>query len=202
MNNVAEFDLVSYRKDLREILIKKRMHMSLNEHIHANEIISANLYKLLNILDINVLAFYWPHKCEFNGLHIMNELHRLREIKICLPFVEARAKPLKFLEWSPTTEMSFGKLQIPYPKNTSELSPDTLIIPMVGFDLSGHRLGYGGGYYDKTLCNTPHALKIGVAFELSRISNIFPQWHDIPMDFIVTEKGIFQVTKQKLEYIS
>lgn len=202
MNNVAEFDLVSYRKDLREILIKKRMHMSLNEHISANEIISINLYKLLDILDINMLAFYWPHKCEFNGLHIMNALHRLRGIKICLPFVEARERPLKFLEWSPTTEMSFGKLQIPYPKNTSELSPDTLIIPMVGFDLSGHRLGYGGGYYDKTLSNIPQALKVGVAFELSRISNIFPQWHDIPMDFIVTEKGVFQVTKQKLEYIS
>jgi 5-formyltetrahydrofolate cyclo-ligase len=201
MNNVNEFDLVSYRKHLREVLIKKRMHMSLNEHIHANEIISINLSKLLDILDINVLAFYWPHKCEFNGLHMMDTLHKFRNIKICLPFVETRERPLKFLEWTPTTEMAFGKLEIPYPVNTSELSPDTLIIPMVGFDLSGHRLGYGGGYYDKTLSNIPQALKIGVAFELSRISNIFPQWHDISMDFIVTEKDIFQVTKQKLERV-
>jgi hypothetical protein len=69
----------------------------------------------------------------------------------------------------------------------------------VGFGSQGYRLGYGGGYFDRTLAEmTPQPLKIGVAFEVSRMPTIHPQPHDVPMDFIVTERGIHHVTKTGL----
>jgi 5,10-methenyltetrahydrofolate synthetase len=77
---------------------------------------------------------------------------------------------------------------------TQAVTPGALLIPPIGFDAQGYRLGYGGGYFDRTLASLdPQPLKIGVAFELSRIETIRPQPHDIPMDFIVTEAGIHRV---------
>jgi hypothetical protein len=80
--------------------------------------------------------------------------------------------------------------------------PQALLIPPVGFDSQGYRLGYGGGYFDRTLAAMiPQPLKIGLAFELSRIPTIHPQPHDVPMDFIVTEVGIHCVNERGLERI-
>jgi len=81
--------------------------------------------------------------------------------------------------------------------------PDALLIPMVGFDARGYRLGHGGGYFDRTLAAlAPPPLKIGIAFELSRMATIRPQDHDIPMDFVVTEAGIHAVTSAGLELVT
>jgi 5-formyltetrahydrofolate cyclo-ligase len=67
--------------------------------------------------------------------------------------------------------------------------PDALLIPLIGFDAAGFRLGYGGGYYDRTLAVLGAALKIGVGHELGRLATIHPQPHDVPMDIVVTERG-------------
>ena len=86
-----------------------------------------------------------------------------------------------------------GVLNLPVPQGTEILVPDALLIPPVGFDEGGYRLGYGGGYFDRTLAAMhPQPKKIAVAFEMSRISTIRPQPHDIGMDFVVTELGVYQ----------
>jgi 5,10-methenyltetrahydrofolate synthetase len=85
------------------------------------------------------------------------------------------------------------------PEGTEVLAPQALLIPPLGFDARGYRLGYGGGYLDRTLAALPEQpLKIGVAFELSRMATIRPQGHDIAMDFIVTELGLYRVTPHGL----
>ena len=67
-----------------------------------------------------------------------------------------------------------------------------MLIPLVGFDAAGYRLGYGGGYFDRTLAAMlPRPLAVGIGFELARLSDIRPQAHDMPMDLIVTEAGVF-----------
>ena len=87
--------------------------------------------------------------------------------------------------------MQTGIWNIPIPKQRQPLQPTVLLIPLVGFDTKGYRLGYGGGYYDRTLEQlTPIPLKIGIGFEMARIPTIHPQAHDIPMDLIVTEAGV------------
>ena len=98
--------------------------------------------------------------------------------------------------------MKPGALGIPVPEGTRVLVPDALLIPPVGFGEKGGRLGYGGGYFDRTLASlSPQPLKIGVAFEVSRMPTIFPQPHDVLMDFIITEAGIHAVGLDGLRVI-
>jgi 5-formyltetrahydrofolate cyclo-ligase len=88
---------------------------------------------------------------------------------------------------------------LPIPQGTPALRPRALLVPPVGFDAQGYRLGYGGGYFDITLAALePQPLKIAVAFELSRIDTIYPQPHDIPMDFVVTEERVHRVEGGRL----
>ena len=78
----------------------------------------------------------------------------------------------------------------PVPR-TPTVVPDAVLMPPVGFDGAGYRLGYGGGYFDRTLASlSPRPLAIGVARELSRMETIRPQSWDVPMDFVITEEGI------------
>jgi 5-formyltetrahydrofolate cyclo-ligase len=77
------------------------------------------------------------------------------------------------------------------PAERQVVSPTALLVPLVGFDEQGYRLGYGGGYYDRTLAaSKPRPLAIGLGYEFGRLATIHPQPHDAPMDAIVTEAGV------------
>jgi 5-formyltetrahydrofolate cyclo-ligase len=108
-----------------------------------------------------------------------------------LPAVLAPRTALEFRRWQPGDETQPGVYKIPVPKQRHVVVPDVLLVPLVGFDPAGYRLGYGGGYYDRTLAALPaKPLVIGIGFELSRLETIYPQPHDIPMSVIVTEHGV------------
>jgi 5-formyltetrahydrofolate cyclo-ligase len=99
--------------------------------------------------------------------------------------------------------MGKGPLGIAYPTQTEQLDPDVLLIPLVGFGRAGDRLGYGGGYFDRTLAGyARRPLCIGVGFELARIESTFPQAHDILMDAIVTEVSMRWVDSGNLVEVS
>src|SRR6185437_11670437 len=92
--------------------------------------------------------------------------------------------------WQPGARMLVGIYDVPYPAEGETLQPDTMLIPMVGFDAALYRLGYGGGYYDRTVAALPERPRmVGVTFELSRIESIRPLSHDIRMDYVVTESA-------------
>jgi 5,10-methenyltetrahydrofolate synthetase len=96
-----------------------------------------------------------------------------------------------FRRWTPDTEMALDRHGIPIPATGEELRPDVVLLPLVAFDPQGFRLGYGGGYFDRTLAAmVPRPLAIGVGFELGRVADIRPQAHDIPLDATLTEAGI------------
>jgi 5-formyltetrahydrofolate cyclo-ligase len=138
------------------------------------------------------LGFYWPFKGEFDPRPLARTLHRWG-VRLALPVVIARAQPLIFREWSPGAPMTPGVWNLPVPTQGEPVSPTVLLTPLVGFDGCGYRLGYGGGYYDRTLAAaTPRPMAIGVGFEASRLETIHPQPHDIPMDMIVTEQEILR----------
>jgi 5-formyltetrahydrofolate cyclo-ligase len=87
--------------------------------------------------------------------------------------------------------MEKGVLDIPHPAEGSPVIPTALLIPLVGFDDAGFRLGYGAAYYDMTLAALPvQPLAIGVGFEFSLLATIHPQPHDRPLDAIITEAGL------------
>ena len=86
--------------------------------------------------------------------------------------------------------------------DSEQVTPDAVLVPLVGFDSGGYRLGYGGGFFDRTLASMEkHPVTIGVGFELCRLESIFPQPHDIPMDFVVTEAGIHLVRGGRLDLV-
>jgi 5-formyltetrahydrofolate cyclo-ligase len=87
--------------------------------------------------------------------------------------------------------MARGVWNIPIPAERQVVPPGALLVPLVGFDSRGYRLGYGGGFYDRTLAAlSPKPLAIGVGYEFGRLATIHPQPHDIPMDALVTEAGV------------
>jgi len=105
--------------------------------------------------------------------------------------VVEKKQPLAFWAWRPGAALARGVWDIPIPAARDVVQPTALLVPLVGFDAEGYRLGHGGGYYDRTLAAmNPKPLAIGVGFEFGRLETIWPQPHDIPMDAIVTEAGV------------
>jgi 5-formyltetrahydrofolate cyclo-ligase len=154
--------------------------------------ITASLLSLLVPFTGRILGFYWPHRGEYDPLHIANAVIAAGG-KCALPVVVERHAPLEFREWHPAAEMMPGELSygIPHPAGGEPVVPDVMLIPLVGFDAKGYRLGYGGGYFDRTLTVlAPRPRTIGVGYELGRLATIEPQPHDIPLDIIVSEAGI------------
>jgi 5-formyltetrahydrofolate cyclo-ligase len=111
--------------------------------------------------------------------------------------VIASGQPLIFRLWKPGDVLAKGVYDIPYPASGDGVVPDVALVPMNGFDAGGYRLGYGGGFFDRTLAalrtgGATRPVAIGVTYELARMATIHPQAHDIPMDYVVTEHGVYQ----------
>jgi len=110
-----------------------------------------------------------------------------------LPVVLARATPLEFREWWAGAPMATGVYDIPYPVDTPVHVPDVVLAPVNGFDAHGYRLGYGGGYFDRTLASyAQRPLCTGLGFETARTATLCPRGHDMPPASMVTEAGIHQ----------
>jgi 5,10-methenyltetrahydrofolate synthetase len=109
--------------------------------------------------------------------------------RIALPVVIEKGKPLEFRLWSPGEPLERGVWNILVPLRRNVVSPDVVIAPVVGYDAENYRLGYGGGFFDRTLAAAPKKpFVIGVGYGASRIRTIYPQPHDIKMDVIVTDE--------------
>jgi len=167
-----------------------------------NDAITQHLCQGFPMLGRMVIGFYWPFKAEFDPRFA---IHHWRQTgaRAALPEVVEKKAPLAFREWWPGVSTEPGVFDLPVPQETDTLIPEAVLIPPVGFDEQGYRLGYGGGYFDRTLAAMhPQPLKIAVAFELSRIRTIHPQGHDIPMDFVVTQNGVHRITPGGLELVT
>jgi len=194
-------EIRQWRKAQRAELLARRVAVTADQRREWNEIIERLLLEAFPVLRQSMVGFYWPFQGEFDPRFA---IRRLREqgARAALPVVVQKSTPLQFREWWPGAPMTKGVFDLPIPDGTEVVRPQALFIPPIGFDARGYRLGYGGGYFDRTLAAAvPQPLKIGVAFELSRIPTIQPQPHDVPMDFIVTEAGIHHAGKDGLELV-
>lgn len=147
------------------------------------------------------LAFCWPIKGEYDARHLARTL-RERGALTALPVVVAPKTPLIFREWHPGVRLAKGVLDIPYPADSSEVNPEAVLLPMNGWDAKGYRLGYGGGFFDRTLAAlAKKPLAIGVSYEGARLETIHPQDWDIPMDYVVTERGVYRRDPEGLVFL-
>ncbi len=136
------------------------------------------------------ISFYWPFRGEPDLRPMMRALDG-EGFTLALPVVVEPKTPLAFRRWRPDSKMELGVWNIPIPAAKEEVVPRLLLAPVVGFTPDFYRLGYGGGYFDRTLAKlgAGHAA-IGIGFEMGRLETIHPQPHDIKMRQVVTEKGI------------
>nr|WP_281352139.1 5-formyltetrahydrofolate cyclo-ligase [Paracoccus aestuariivivens] len=153
-----------------------------------NEALTRNLMQVLAPHRGKVLAGYWPMRDEADPRTAMREYSGA----VCLPVVTGPARPLVFRLFDGRLDRGGFGTSHP-PADAPEIEPDVLIVPLAGFDRAGHRLGYGGGYYDRTL----HRLRagktvtaIGFAFAVQEIPAIPFESTDERLDFIVTDREI------------
>jgi 5-formyltetrahydrofolate cyclo-ligase len=149
--------------------------------------IEATLRALLLERPIMTLGVYWPLQAEFDPRHLIGWVIA-QGVAVALPAVVDKKRPLEYRAWRPGEALVDGVWNIPIPEVRDIVVPQAVLAPLVGFDRQCYRLGYGGGYFDRTLAAlSPRPLAIGVGYEISQIETIFPQSFDIAMDVIVTE---------------
>lgn len=194
-------DLKLWRKSQRERLVSARMAVPPAD-IEAWRIrMDAYLERSFPGLAKSRLALCWPIKNEYDARYIARTL-RERGALTALPVVVAAKQPLAFREWHPGVALATGPLDIPYPKDSPEVIPDAVLLPMNGWDLKGYRLGYGGGFFDRTLASLEKKpVVIGVTYELARLETIHPQAWDIAMDYVVTERGVYRRDPEGLAFL-
>jgi len=185
------------RRALRQRLLARRLALPAAEWARLSAVLCTNLREAFPQLGGQRVGFCWPVKNE-------PDLRPLLEAWLAagqagfgalLPVVMAANAPLAFRAWTPQTPLLADRYGIPSPAAGDLLAPEALLLPVNAFDAGGYRIGYGGGYFDRTLAafraqGLP-LLAIGVGFELARVDSIAPEPHDIPLDAMVTEAGVF-----------
>ena len=193
--------LKAWRKSERERLIAARLELAQNQVDAWRERIDGFIERSFPGLARSRLAFCWPIKNEYDARHIARTL-RARGALTALPVVVAPRQPLVFREWHPGVTLAKGVLDIPYPVDSALVEPDAALLPMNGWDAMGYRLGYGGGFFDRTLASlAQRPVTIGISYELARLETIQPQPWDIPMDYVVTERGVYRRDPQGLAFL-
>ena len=184
------------KTELRKRLIEERLNLP--DRLQRSELLQRALRIWLVGRADTVIGAYWPIKGEFDPLPA---LYRWQEDgalgdsaastrKIGLPVVDKIHKTLTFYAWYPGCPMEEDAYNIPKPKDTEVVVPTLLFVPCVGFGPGGYRLGYGGGFYDRTLATlTPKPTTVGLAYSHAWAAEFVPEAHDVPLAAILTEMG-------------
>jgi len=182
-------DIGRWRKAERARLIDSRMSLPAESRQRLSERIAVRLRDAIGDVSGQVVSAYWPFRGE-PDLRVLMEILVADGARTALPVVVTPKRPLVFREWKSGDPLEKGIWNIPVPSEGTDVRPDIVIAPVVGFDSGRYRLGYGGGFYDRTIAALPDRPRLlGVGFAIARVPTIFPQAHDIPMDVIVTEDG-------------
>ncbi|MCF3592696.1 5-formyltetrahydrofolate cyclo-ligase [Rhodobacteraceae bacterium LMO-12] len=188
-------DVARWRRGERTRLRAARQALSVDARAAVGQAIIDHLRDLLqtrfNGAKGQIFSAYWPIKGEPDLRPLMHELHAAG-VTIALPIVETKAAPLVFRRWTPDTKMVRGDWNIPVPPPEADaLVPDITLAPLMGWDDLGYRLGYGGGYFDRTLAAlSPRPATIGIGLQTAQLATIYPQPHDIALDIILTDAGV------------
>jgi 5-formyltetrahydrofolate cyclo-ligase len=181
-------ELKAWRRSQRERLIALRQALPAAERRDWGNRIEAELRALLAERP-GILGVYWPFRAEFDPRPLIDWAVAGGRT-VALPVVVDKKGPLEYRAWRPGELLIDGVWNIPVPEKRVVVIPSIVLAPLVGFDAECYRLGYGGGYFDRTLAALrPRPLAIGVGFAIQELETIHPQPFDVAMDLIVTETG-------------
>jgi 5-formyltetrahydrofolate cyclo-ligase len=180
-----------WRRDQRDRLIARRISWPAAHRAAAVEAIVFALRQLLPAAGTpEVIGVYWSIRGE-PELPRVEDRGYWGQHRLALPRVSARDEPLEFGHWRSSSAVSLDRWGIGTPEPFELIEPSLLIIPCVGFDRRGYRLGYGGGFYDRTLAERSIPA-IGVAYDCCELEDFEPHAHDRPLDVIVTESRVIR----------
>lgn len=183
-------DIAARRSDIRRRSLQAREALSAAEHALLSARIERHLAAELQLHTPACLAFCWPFRAEFDARPLVTQLLD-QGWSACLPVVGNEVGPMRFRAWTPATDMQADRHGIQTPVDGAEAIPDLILLPFNAADACGYRLGYGAGYFDRTLAAMqPRPMVIGVGFSVGVVASVYPQAHDIPVKCRVTETGI------------
>lgn len=187
-------EIMAWRRSERLRLIEARLRVPVAERQAAGARITERLDEYCGnaglLQSSTIVSGYWPLRGEPDLRPWLGRLHEAGHVTV-LPVVVEKGAPLAFRRWHPGAAMEKGFWNIPVPVDPTEFTPQLLLAPLVGFDARRYRLGYGGGYFDRTL-ELLRSLQvkfhaIGVGYAATELPTIHPLAHDIALDVIVTE---------------
>lgn len=183
------------KTSLREHFLAMRSGLSSIDQLQRSEHIAAHAASLPCMSHLNSIGGYYPIHSEVNILPLLKLLHA-KDIKTALPYIYKKNQPLHFRRWQVGEPLGKGILpgvQEPL-ESATEITPEALLVPLVAFDSRGHRLGYGGGYYDRTIHalkqDNPQLITIGIAYSNQHCDQLPDDKHDQTLDHLVTEEGV------------
>ena len=182
----------SWRKNERERLIRERQAITSEQRHRWDAHIVQILGQVIKEIDCAVLSIYWPFRGEPDLRPLLADL-RANDVIVALPVVVEKGKPLQFREWKEGDQLLRGVWNIPYPAKGKLVQPEVALAPVVGFDRAAYRLGYGGGFFDRTLAALGDSVRaLGIGYSQAEVPTVYPQPHDIPMSAIITESGVIK----------
>jgi len=185
------------KNELRSQVLKRRDSIPADQKAVKDDAIKTRLFNLEEFIDAKCVLMYVSFRTEVDTIGQIEGIFCLGK-KLVVPLVHRKEKTLALYEIKNISELVPGYMGIPEPKvredRKVELKDiDIIVIPGTGFDTKGNRLGYGGGYYDKLLCNTEKGIpKVALAFEEQIVEDIPAESHDIKADIIVTDKRVIR----------
>lgn len=180
------------RDSLRQLAKARRANAYTELGPYAGELLKVHFQNDIELPRMAVVAGYWPIGEEMNTKPLLQALHDSGH-PVCLPVVTAQTAPLIFRQWQPYMRLQEGQFGIPVPPSSArQLIPDVVLVPTLAFDRTGHRLGTGGGFYDRTLEHLraeKAILAIGITYSTQQAVEIPALPHDQKLDMVATENG-------------
>lgn len=192
-------DAVPRKALWRQQLVAERLHLP--DRLARAEALQRVLRVWLVDRPDVVIGAYWPIKGEFDPLPALfrwqeagmeaDALNARQKRRIGLPVINKMDRTLSFYTWYPGCPMEEDAYGIPKPKDTELIQPTLLFVPCVGYGPGGYRLGYGGGFYDRTLAQLqPRPFTVGLGYTHGFLPDLEPEPHDVPLDAILNDNGV------------
>jgi 5-formyltetrahydrofolate cyclo-ligase len=194
MNEMSD-PLAELKAAIRRDAVARRDALPAADRLAAAEAIAARPFPL-TIAPGTVVSGFMPLKTEINPLPLMRALGQ-RGAQLALPVIDARGKPLIMRAFAFGDALNSGQWGIKEPKpEASEVAPDILLTPLLAFDRAGNRIGYGAGYYDRTIAKfraARPALAVGIAYAVQEIPSVPVSERDARLDLVLTEREVIDL---------
>lgn len=189
---MTRVEIMEWRRTERRRLLEARRDISPRDRHAFADRIAERVLEVIGPTAGRIVSAYWPIRAEPNLLPLLRRLDEAGN-RGALPVVVEKGAPLVFRSWRDGEPLEPGVWNIPVPMSGEAVVPDVVLAPVVGFDPACYRLGYGGGFFDRTLASlSSKPLVIGVGYAQATIPTIHPLPHDIAMDLITTERAVHE----------